>query len=99
MRQEAARKSLRRQLRIETLTPRVVPATVSFSFGVLTYTAALGETNNVSVSGSGSSYTITDMGASSFTIDSSAASYCSVSGSTLLGRHRFRGDGKGRRRK
>lgn len=83
MRHHKARKPASRNLRIETLDSRALPATVSFTNGILTYTAALGETNNVSVSGSGSSFTITDPGGSPFTIDSSAISYSSQSGSTL----------------
>jgi autotransporter-associated beta strand protein len=56
------RRSRKQVLRIESLEPREVPATLDLSSNVLTYTAGTGIDNTVSVTISGNNFLITESG-------------------------------------
>ena len=56
-------KHLRRSLCVEALEDRMVPSTASLSGGILTYNAAAGEVNDLTISESAGVLTLLDTGA------------------------------------
>jgi len=61
------------RLQFERLEEKINPSTLDFNAGVLTYTADAGETNNLTVSVSGTGYIFNDSGASAITLTSAAS--------------------------
>src|SRR5262245_54659305 len=65
-----------RRLGVESLEDRTTPATLTLEAGgILTYAAGLGETNNLTVSVSGSTYTFTDASGISINGGSNTATF------------------------
>src|SRR5437762_1776550 len=64
------------------LSDRALPAALGYGWGTLWYDAGGGEANDVTISGSGGSFSIADAGVSSISIDPSSTSYFTGSGNS-----------------
>jgi Ca2+-binding RTX toxin-like protein len=79
-RRNKARRPSALRARVEALEQRTLLSTLDLNAGVLDYTAAAGETNNLTIALAGSDYVISDFGVSGISFTLAAAALCTGDG-------------------